>query len=100
MSDTNEYTILLIIQPFAVFARATVQMCCTFSLSNLFLHRKQRRDGKGCWIGWSAELTLGHAARVRAPRWHLTSNEGVISREYHRENSVPVAEIGLRPPRP
>jgi hypothetical protein len=23
------------------------------------------------------------------PRWHLASNEGVTSREYHGENSVP-----------
>jgi hypothetical protein len=28
---------------------------------------REAKIWKGCWLGWSAGLTLRHAARVRAP---------------------------------
>jgi hypothetical protein len=64
-------------------------------------HENKQPAGKGCWLGWSAELTLRHAARVRAPAVGgtslVSSAEGVIGREYHRESSVlSVLTQGLR----
>jgi hypothetical protein len=53
--------------------------------------------GRGIVLVGQLSYLSGMQPGFEPPRWHLASNEIVIGREYHRENSVPsILTQGLR----